>query len=119
MGFKENLKVELTYQGLLVKELSALSGISHHTISNYLSTNSCIPTAENAVKLAHVLGVTVEYLVTGTDVKPSKPLLSPDIRIVAETMKALDDFDRKMILDMALALKKKQEARKQAGVSGV
>jgi hypothetical protein len=35
---------------------------------------------------------------------------SPDIRIVADTMKALD---------IALALKKKQEARKQAGVLGV
>jgi transcriptional regulator with XRE-family HTH domain len=110
MGFKENLKAELGYNGLLVKELSALSGINLHTISNYLSTNNCIPTAENAVKIAHVLGVTVEYLVTGKD---EKQTLSPNIRIVAETMKALDDFDRKMILDIALALKKKKEAGKQ------
>jgi transcriptional regulator with XRE-family HTH domain len=110
MGFKENLKAELGYKGLLVKELSALSGISLHTISNYLSTNNCIPTAENAVKMAHILGVTVEFLITGKDVNHT---LSPDIRIVAETMKVLDDFDRKMILDIALALKKKKEARKQ------
>jgi transcriptional regulator with XRE-family HTH domain len=112
MGFKENLKAELGYKGLLVKELSAQSGISHHTINNYLSTNNCIPTAENAVKIAQVLGVTVEFLLTGIEAKPTKPALSPDIRIVAETMKALDDFDRKMILDLALALKKKKDARK-------
>jgi transcriptional regulator with XRE-family HTH domain len=111
MGFKENLKTELSYKGLLVKELSALSGISHHTINNYLSTNNCIPTAENAVKIAHVLGVTVEYLITGTD---DKQTLSPDIRIVAETMKALDAFDRKMILSLTLALKEKKENQKQA-----
>jgi transcriptional regulator with XRE-family HTH domain len=114
MGFKENLKAELGYKGLLVKELSAQSGISHHTISNYLSTNSCTPTAENALKIAQVLGVSVEYLLTGQELKPKGLPLRPDIRKVAEMMKILDDFDCKMILDLTLALKKKDEARKKA-----
>ncbi|GHV79281.1 transcriptional regulator [Spirochaetia bacterium] len=112
MGFKENLKSELAYKGLLVKELSAQSGISHHTINNYLSTNNCIPTAENALKMAQVLEVSVEYLLTGQEAKPIKLPLSPDIRIVAETMNTLDDLDRQIIVNLTLALKQKKEVQK-------
>jgi lambda repressor-like predicted transcriptional regulator len=36
MGFRENLKAELTYSGILVKELAAEAGIKKHTIDNYL-----------------------------------------------------------------------------------
>lgn len=35
------------------------------TIDNYLRENTSQPTAENAVKIAQALGVSVEYLVTG------------------------------------------------------
>ncbi|MDR3283643.1 MAG: helix-turn-helix domain-containing protein [Treponema sp.] len=113
MGFKENLKSELLYKGVLVKELAARSGISNHTINNYLSTSNCIPTAENAVKIARVLDVSVEYLITGEAAKPSRPALNPDIRIVTDTMKRLDGADQKMILNLALAMKEKQEAKNQ------
>ena len=65
MSFKDNLKDELTYQGILVKELSAKTGIAKRTIDNYLRSNESQPTAENAVKIAKALNVTVEYLVTG------------------------------------------------------
>ena len=66
MSFKENLKNELVYQGIFVKELSAKSGVSKRTLDNYLRAKESQPTAENAVKIAQALGVTVEYLVTGT-----------------------------------------------------
>ena len=65
MGFKENLKDELKYQGMLVKELSDKSGVPKGTIDHYLAEKSTAPIAENAVKIAQALGVTVEYLVTG------------------------------------------------------
>ena len=65
MGFKENLKSELTFQDMLVKELSAKTGISKRTLDNYLRDNPANPTVENAVKIARALGVSVEYLVTG------------------------------------------------------
>ena len=65
MSFKDNLKDELSYQGILVKELSAKSGIAKRTIDNYLRSNESQPTAENAVKIAKALNVSVEYLVTG------------------------------------------------------
>jgi ABC-type antimicrobial peptide transport system ATPase subunit len=68
-----------------------------------------MPIAENAVKIARVLGVSVEYLVTGEEIKQTKLPLSPDIRIVVEAMNALDDTDRRMILNLVLALQEKQE----------
>jgi hypothetical protein len=37
MGFKENLKAELNYSGMLVKELSALSGMNHLAASREVS----------------------------------------------------------------------------------
>lgn len=65
MGFKENLKGELQYNGMLVKELSYKTGINKQTLDNYLSSHSTIPSADIAVKIAKALNTTVEYLVTG------------------------------------------------------
>ena len=65
MGFKENLKIELNYKDMTVKELAFASGVNKRTIDQYLSAAAKIPSAENAVKIAAVLGVSVEYLVTG------------------------------------------------------
>ena len=65
MGFRENLKDELKYQGILVKELAEKSGVPKGTIDHYLAEKCTAPIAENAVKIAQALNVTVEYLVTG------------------------------------------------------
>lgn len=65
MAFKDNLKAELTYQDIRVKELAEKTSISKKTLDNYLTKNSCKPSAENAVKIAQALGVSVEWLVTG------------------------------------------------------
>ena len=65
MGFRENLKSELIFQDIRVKELAYKSGINPRTIEQYLSSAAKMPSAENAVKIANALGVTVEYLVTG------------------------------------------------------
>jgi len=72
MGFKENLKSELAYQGMPVKQLSELSGVNKRTIDSYLRFNGKTPSVENAVKIARALCVSVEYLVTGTGNPESK-----------------------------------------------
>jgi len=97
MGFKENLKSELSYQNMLVKELAALSGISKHTIDNYLCVRGYMPSADAAVKIANVLGVSVEYLVTGEENDPDKSALGPEIRSLVQNFKLLSEDDRKMI----------------------
>ena len=67
MGFGENLKQELIYSGIVKKELAALSGVHKRAIDTYVRSNSSMPPADAAVKIAKALGVTVEYLVTGED----------------------------------------------------
>lgn len=67
MGFKENLRDEISYQGLMVKEVADKAGIKAGSLSNYLKENSSIPAADVAVKIAKALNVSVEYLVTGKE----------------------------------------------------
>ena len=67
MGFGDNLKQELIYAGMLKKELAAMTGVHKRAIDTYVRTNSSMPPADTAVKIAKALGVTVEYLVTGED----------------------------------------------------
>jgi transcriptional regulator with XRE-family HTH domain len=67
MGFKENLRSELDFQDMMVKELSEKTGINKRTLDNYLSGHNSIPSAEIALKIAHALGVSVEYLLTGKE----------------------------------------------------
>jgi transcriptional regulator with XRE-family HTH domain len=71
MGFAENLRSELDYQGLFVKELAAKTGININTLNHYLSGKESMPRADAAVKIAKALGVTVEYLVTGVMGRPN------------------------------------------------
>ena len=71
MGFKENLKIELDYKGMKVKELAFISGVNKRTLDQYLSSAAKMPSAENAVKIASALGVSVEYLVTGQETDPN------------------------------------------------
>ena len=73
MGFRENLKNELVYQDIRIKELAYKSGVNPRTIEQYLSAAAKMPSAENAVKIASALGVTVEYLITGKNEQSSDP----------------------------------------------
>ena len=51
MGFAENLREELKFQDIQIKQLSAKTGISKNTIDKYLSEKRVQPGVENAVKL--------------------------------------------------------------------
>lgn len=63
--FRENLKAQIEYKGLIIKELAEKSGISKKTIDSYVGASACMPAADVAVRLARALGTTVEYLVDG------------------------------------------------------
>ncbi len=64
-NFKENLRSELDYQDITIKELSAMTGIPYRSIENYLSARASIPPADYAVQIAQALKTTVEELVLG------------------------------------------------------
>ncbi|MBE6344229.1 MAG: helix-turn-helix transcriptional regulator [Spirochaetaceae bacterium] len=100
MGFKENLREELSYQGLLIKELASKANLNQRSLSNYLRENSSIPAADVAVKIAKALNVSVEYLVTGTDTQSGlKPynINNPKIRNITEKLKDLNERDLNII----------------------
>jgi transcriptional regulator with XRE-family HTH domain len=115
MGFKENLKNELTYAGMLVKELAALSGVNKRTIDNYLREEGSVPSVEAAVSIAQTLGVSVEYLVTGEEPQRDKPIssLSPVVRSIIHITCQLDPRDRIMVLDIAKLLKNRADERRE------
>ena len=60
MSFKDRLRQEIEYKGLLVKELSAEVGISNSTFLSYIDARGVLPNVETAVKIASALGVSVE-----------------------------------------------------------
>jgi len=113
MGFKENLKSELIYSGLLVKELASLSGVNKRTIDNYLNTHNSMPSADAAVRIAGALGVTVEYLITGREQQEANHPLVPDSRIVLKNLESLNKRDRKIVLSLVKSLQEMEDSEKK------
>ena len=107
MGFKENLKSELAYSGMLVKELSAKSGVSKFSLDNYLNARGQIPSIEAGVKIARALGVSVEYLVTGKEGKQEKELHreNNDAQTIVRLAGQLNAEKRKFAIDFMKWLK--------------
>ena len=95
MGFRENLKDELTYQDITVKELSSRTGISKHTIDHYLTKNGSQPQAELAVKIAQALNVSVESLVLGKDI--DNPKKERNIQELTKKLESLSDRDYEFV----------------------
>jgi transcriptional regulator with XRE-family HTH domain len=105
VGFKENLKSELLYHGMLVKELAMKTGISRHTLDKYLNVRKNMPTADVAVKIAKVLGVSVEYLVTGEENQTEKLMLGSEIQELIQNFRLLSEKDQKMIIAITQLVK--------------
>jgi transcriptional regulator with XRE-family HTH domain len=117
MGFRENLKAELAYKDMLVKELAALSGVNKRTIDNYLREDGSQPSAEAAVSIAGVLGITVEKLVRGKTEFPEKfSVTAPDIQSIVKFLEGLDERDRTIVFNLAKSLKQMEgmERNKQS-----
>lgn len=66
LAFWNNVKKELDYKLMSQKELAAATEISYNTIQSWI-TKDRLPDAQDSVKIAKVLDVSVEYLVTGKE----------------------------------------------------
>jgi transcriptional regulator with XRE-family HTH domain len=96
MGFRENLKSELSFNDMSVKELARLSGVSKRAIDNYTrTTGAAIPSADAAVQIARTLSVTVEYLITGEESD-----VHHDIRLINRKLRGLTVKERKFVAAM-------------------
>jgi len=105
MDFNENLKGELEYRGMPVKELAYKTGIPKKTIDKYLLSNSSMPPADKAVLIAKVLEVTVEYLVTGNNNhKLPNNFMSPEMRSIMDCVEPQSRENRKVIQTAVIEL---------------
>jgi transcriptional regulator with XRE-family HTH domain len=106
MGFRENLRAELNYADMCVKELAARTGIKKGTIDGYLREKGYTPSVDIALRIARALGVTVEYLVTGNENPKGKALsgLSPELRGLLQTLMELSDSNRRIVIKNASQL---------------
>ena len=106
------MKSELSYSGLRVKELAAQAGLKKHTIDNYLSVRGRMPSADVAVRIARVLGVSVEYLICGCEAAENKgtAYFSPEIRHIARIAEKLKPDYRKIVLSFVETLKKHEDS---------
>ena len=84
MAFKDRLREEIEYQGLLVKEISAKAGISNSTFLSYIDARSVLPNVETGVKIAKARGVSVEYLVNG-----ERPPQDPKYAVISDIVRDL------------------------------
>ena len=108
-SFRENLRAELDYHGLTVKELSAKTGIAKGTLDCYLGVRSSIPPADIAIKIANALGVTVEYLVTRSESKKQNKLLNHNIWSIINLLIDLNEKDIEIICGLSKILKNQSE----------
>jgi transcriptional regulator with XRE-family HTH domain len=114
MGFKENLKAELAFKNILIKELASISGVNRRSIDNYLREDGSMPSADVAVRIANALGVTVEYLITGNEQKERRPFMPfPDSRVVLKNLEALNKRDRKIVINLIKSLKDMEDFEKK------
>ena len=104
MSFGKNLKQELIYSGILKKELAAKAGVNKRAIDTYVRTNSSMPPADTAVKIAKALGVTVEYLVTGEETT-----ISREAGILARSILKLSKRDLKIVTMIVKEMGNKEE----------
>ncbi|MCR4713703.1 MAG: helix-turn-helix domain-containing protein [Treponemataceae bacterium] len=110
MGFAENLRNELDYQDIEIKELSQKTGISKNTLDKYLSGRKSQPGVENAVKIAQALGVSVEYLVCNPSNSKSEVLtLNKEQQNILKQYNALDNFNKQTIQDLLKSLSLRQK----------
>ena len=100
MGFRDNLKQELSFSGMLVKELAMASGVKKRALDTYLlCENASMPPADIAVKIADVLGVSVEFLVTGKETT-----IPPDVRHMNRNLLRLNEKERKIVASLITSL---------------
>ena len=64
-SFGDRLREEIDYMGMSQREVAEKAGIKKRALDMYVGYRGSMPSADVAVRLAKVLNVTVEYLVTG------------------------------------------------------
>jgi len=106
MDFRERLREEIAFSGLSNKEVAARSGITLRSLISYVSGQSCMPSADVAVKLAKTLNTSVEYLITGEKTKIQTEKTCEDTRKLLHIYENLNNSQQKFLLIVAENIEK-------------
>jgi len=101
-NFRENLRSELNFQGITVKELSARTGIPIATLDCYLGTRATVPSVDAAYRIARALQVSVEYLVIGEeeDMENVTSRSNKEVRSITRWAKSLNTEQCRVFLEL-------------------
>jgi transcriptional regulator with XRE-family HTH domain len=115
-NFRENLRNELDYQNITVKELCAKTGIPKATLECYLGARANRPSAAAAFKIAGALGVTVEYLMAEHNSPEERARNSANAknRELLRIIEELNGDGYEIIFTLAKSLKRMQDTKKYA-----
>jgi len=91
-------------RNLTQEELSKLSGVSFPTISRYENGQRDEPKLTILKTLANYFDVTIDYLVGDTDIKEA----DLNAEGIAKIFNNLDDDDKRILMDLAKALLRKE-----------
>lgn len=113
MDFRDRLREQIDFLGLLDKEVAARAGISKRAIDSYVGSRGCMPSADIAVRIAQVLGVSVEYLITGKNDVPNETSKNENSTQKEEqkllrTFTELSQKDKKTVIALAEYLNNSQ-----------
>ena len=110
MSFWNNARPLMDEKKIRKIDLVRLTGHSSGAVSDWF-TKKIIPKADDALKIADYLGVSVRYLVTGEDDRE----LSPREKELLDLCSVLQDDKFKFVLDMAKLMRKNWEQEAAAG----
>lgn len=128
MDFRDRLRAQIDYLGLLDKEVAARAGISKRAIDSYVGARGCMPSADVAVRLAKILEVSVEYLITGEKSAKSENVPEKQNFICFNSFQdkeeqkliknfvELSDKDKKTVIALAEYLRKSRQTSLKSSV---
>jgi transcriptional regulator with XRE-family HTH domain len=107
-NFRQNLRDELAYQNLTVKELAAKSGVPKGALDCDVGKQASVPPATTAVKIARALSVSVEYLVSGQKKRNEEIIVSsgPKVRALLQVFENLDEKNQDILIGISQILKR-------------
>lgn len=110
-NFWEVTTTLMTEKNIKQKDLARITGKSTSGVSSWLCRDT-IPQADDALKIADYLGVSLRYLITG-ETSP-KPVYSPAMRRLISVAEELEEEDIISLLEFVEILKKNEWRKKGA-----
>ena len=118
MGLYENVKEAAKRKGYSINRLEQELGFARSYISKF---KTITPSADKIQRIADFLGVSTEYLLTGTEKEPAGYYLNDetaqvaqeifenkDLKVLFDAARDASPEDLKTTYDMLMALKKKE-----------